>query len=180
MSGEDWPPAEPQAPLCFTSETPGAWVALSGDSSQHLEYSTDGKQTWTAYAFNDQIPLTTSVYFRCPEGYSNDKAPTLSLSENADIKASGSVMTLLTKDGGLVIPSDYCFTGWISNNSASLTQAPDLPATTLTEYCYAAMFEGTSLTAAPALPATTLTEYCYVNMFQNCTSLTAAPELPAA
>jgi hypothetical protein len=31
-----------------------------------------------------------------------------------------------------------------------------------------------SLTTAPALPATTLTDYCYYGMFWNCTSLTEA------
>ena len=32
----------------------------------------------------------------------------------------------------------------------------------------------TSLTTAPELPATTLAEYCYKYMFQNCSSLTKA------
>ena len=41
------------------------------------------------------------------------------------------------------------------------------------------MFSGTGITEAPALPATTLTNACYSDMFMNCTSLAAAPELPA-
>ena len=54
----------------------------------------------------------------------------------------------------------------------SLTTAPALPATTLTEYCYANMFYGcTSLTTAPTLPATTLANNCYATMFWGCTSL---------
>jgi hypothetical protein len=54
----------------------------------------------------------------------------------------------------------------------SLTTAPELPATTLADYCYEYMFYGcTSLTTAPELPATTLNESCYENMFQGCTSL---------
>ena len=62
----------------------------------------------------------------------------------------------------------------------SLTTAPELPATTLAQYCYQYMFYGcTSLTTAPELPATTLTERCYRNMFGGCSSLTTAPELPA-
>ena len=62
----------------------------------------------------------------------------------------------------------------------SLTTAPTLPATTLAAYCYAAMFYGcTSLTTAPVLPATTLAIGCYSGMFKGCTSLTTAPELPA-
>jgi hypothetical protein len=63
---------------------------------------------------------------------------------------------------------------------SSLTQAPELPATTLSESCYRSMFYGcTSLTQAPELPATSLADYCYNYMFSCCTSLTQAPELPA-
>ena len=62
----------------------------------------------------------------------------------------------------------------------NLTTAPELPATTLAEYCYYAMFYGcTSLTTASALLATTLSDMCYYSMFQGCTNLTTAPELPA-
>ncbi len=62
----------------------------------------------------------------------------------------------------------------------SLTTAPELPATTLTDSGYKGMFYGcTSLTTAPELPATTLAYGCYENMFYGCTSLTTAPELPA-
>ena len=41
------------------------------------------------------------------------------------------------------------------------------------------MFSGcTSLTEAPELFATTLAQSCYGSMFYNCTSLTKAPKLP--
>ena len=61
-----------------------------------------------------------------------------------------------------------------------LTKAPELPATTLAHYCYDYMFYGcTGLTEAPELPATTLAVYCYSSMFSRCTGLTEAPELPA-
>ena len=73
----------------------------------------------------------------------------------------------------------YCYSNMFYNCKA-LTQAPALPATTLVDYCYSFMFDGcTSLTQAPALPATTLTNYCYQYMFYNCTRLTQAPALPA-
>ena len=65
-------------------------------------------------------------------------------------------------------------------NCTSLISSPELPATTLANWCYQSMFQGcTSLTTAPELPATTLADMCYYNMFQGCTSLTTAPELPA-
>ena len=61
-----------------------------------------------------------------------------------------------------------------------LTQAPALPATTLTDHCYDCMFEGcTGLTQVPALPATTLAPYCYGAMFWGCTGLTWVPKLSA-
>ena len=62
-----------------------------------------------------------------------------------------------------------------------LITAPELPATTLADYCYEKMFYGcTSLTTAPKeLPATTLANSCYLYMFGSCKNLTTAPELPA-
>ena len=67
------------------------------------------------------------------------------------------------------------------SNCSFLTQAPELPATTLANNCYSEMFSGCQfLTQAQAiLPATTLASSCYAYMFVNCSSLTQAPELPA-
>ena len=63
---------------------------------------------------------------------------------------------------------------------SKLTQAPELPATTLANSCYIGMFKGcSSLTTAPTLPVTTLYGYCYAEMFYECSALTTAPELPA-
>jgi hypothetical protein len=62
----------------------------------------------------------------------------------------------------------------------SLATAPELPATTLAQYCYSHMFYGcTSLTTASELPAMTLARDCYSYMFYGCTSLATPPELPA-
>ena len=61
-----------------------------------------------------------------------------------------------------------------------LTEAPELPATSLTLACYASMFSGcTGLTQAPELPAINLATSCCSSMFSGCTGLTQAPELPA-
>ena len=66
------------------------------------------------------------------------------------------------------------------NSCTSLTEAPELPATTLAPYCYNSMFYGcTSLTKAPSiLPAMTISNYAYVAMFRNCSSLERSPEIP--
>jgi hypothetical protein len=57
------------------------------------------------------------------------------------------------------------------SDCTSLTSAPELPATTLTESCYSYMFMFcSSLTKAPELPATKLAENCYCRMFMFCKS----------
>ena len=63
----------------------------------------------------------------------------------------------------------------------SLTTAPELPATTMAEDCYAYMFSGCStlITVPSSLPAATLAEGCYYAMFDGCSALTTAPALPA-
>ena len=77
------------------------------------------------------------------------------------------------------ILAEYCY-NLMFECCTSLTIAPELPATDLTNFCYQGMFKNcTSLTIAPELPAEVLTESCYQNMFNGCTSLTQAPELPA-
>jgi hypothetical protein len=79
------------------------------------------------------------------------------------IAASGNLNTLLKADGSVLdlTGRDYCYSNMFYG-CTSLTQAPELPATTLARYCYYFMFRDcTSLTEAPELPAITLTSYCY-------------------
>ena len=58
------------------------------------------------------------------------------------------------------------------NGCSSLVNAPELPATTLANYCYESMFSNcSSLVNAPALPATTLANNCYYSMFSGCRKL---------
>lgn len=57
-------------------------------------------------------------------------------------------------------------------NCTSLKEAPSLPATSLSNYCYAEMFNGcTNLEKAPVLLAKTIQLYSYQNMFKNCSKL---------
>ena len=74
-----------------------------------------------------------------------------------------------------------CCYGAMFSNCTSLTTVPSnmLPWTELARNCYQTMFAGSGLINAPELPATTLTDNCYSSMFWQCRSLTSAPELPA-
>ena len=91
------------------------------------------------------------------------------------IAASGNINTLLNPDPTADVSlegKDRCYYSMFEG-CTSLTQAPNLPATTLARSCYNNMFfYCTSLTKAPELPATTLANYCYSYMFDNCTKFT--------
>ncbi|MDO4525115.1 MAG: leucine-rich repeat protein [Bacteroidales bacterium] len=172
--------------LTFTAEEDGSTFGiLNKNNNPDVQYSLDGGETWTALAAGDTITLVHKgdkalLRGNNPEGFSKRSNKYSSFTMTGKIAASGSVMSLIDGTGEtLVVPADYCFYSLFSG-CTSLTQAPELPATTLAESCYRYMFEGcTSLTQAPELPATTLADYCYQYMFSGCTSLTQAPELPA-
>lgn len=74
----------------------------------------------------------------------------------------------------LILPAttlkDYCYRALFSW-CTTLEKAPVLPATTLATGCYWYMFEKCAITTAPELLSATLVQECYGNMFINCTSL---------
>ena len=173
--------------LTFTAEEDGSSFGIVNQrNNPDVQYSLDGGETWTALAAGDTVTLAhkgDKAFLRGdnPEGFSKEAySKYSSFTMTGKIAASGSVMSLIDGMGKtLVVPAGDCFCR-LFEGCTSLTQAPELPATTLAEYCYLCMFNGcTSLTQAPELPATTLDRVCYAGMFQDCTSLTQAPELPA-
>ena len=179
--------------LCFTAETAGATIALTRGKSApavSVETSFDGT-TWTPYTIGTTITLAAigdTVYFAAGAGgntqFADSRAATRAhkFTMTGRIAAGGSIMSLLDRNNKNLraFSADYVFCNFF-DGCASLTAAPELPATQLTSTCYRLMFRGcTSLTAAPELPATTLASACYDNMFAGCTSLTDAPKLPAS
>ena len=74
---------------------------------------------------------------------------------------------------------DNCYNNMFSNTS--ITEPPELPATTLASRCYYQMFSNCQqLKRAPELPATILASNCYYQIFYNCKSLKQPPsKLPA-
>ena len=102
----------------------------------------------------------------------------LTIKCTADCYVYGNVMSLLyyTKfTGKTQIPDKYAFQKFFQNNTHIKNhEILDivLPATTLSDYCYANMFQGCSgLTRAPELPATKLAKECYSFMFCDCEKL---------
>ena len=179
--------------LTFEAKTAGATMSFKLATGVSMDYSTDGSN-WSSYTSETAITLTSigdKVMFRATSEnttmFSDFEDYSLFDITNGACYVYGNVMSLLYQryGGKTAFPSgsSYTFT-MLFGNCAALYNHPDypieLPATTLADYCYAAMFWGCSnLTAAPALPATVLTEYCYANMFTDCIGLIEAPELPA-
>ncbi|MBP5482599.1 MAG: leucine-rich repeat protein [Paludibacteraceae bacterium] len=172
--------------LTFTAEEDGSTFGIMNEKNNpNVQYSLNGGETWNALAAGDTITLAHKgdkalLRGNNPEGFSRSRTQYSTFEMTGKVSASGSVMSLIDGVGKtLVVPASFCFHS-LFEGCTSLTQAPELPATTLTENCYRAIFSGcTSLTQAPALPATTLAYSCYESMFSGCTSLTQAPKLPA-
>ena len=105
---------------------------------------------------------------------------TITFTENAPVACTGDIRTLLDWSNYNKVETQNARFCYLFYNCTALTSAPELPATSLAEYCYRGMFHGcTNLTSAPVLPATTLADACYSSMFHGCTNLTSAPKLSA-
>ena len=100
----------------------------------------------------------------------------------ATYNIEGNIMSLVNGDnfvGTSALTGTYNFCSLFKKSNAISAENLILPTMTLTNYCYRALFSyATSLTVAPALPATTLSQGCYWYMFER-TAITDAPELPA-
>ena len=149
-----------------------------------LEYSTNGS-TWTTYTIGGTITISNgeNLMFRAGktgnEGFSKGKDNYYQFEISGEVFAKGNIMSLLDRTCRKNDIPSYAFYS-LFRDCKGLTEAPELPATELTESCYAWMFSGcTSLTETPTLSATELAGSCYYEMFYGCTSLTEAPELPA-
>ena len=168
----------------FTMSAPKLWDGT-------LEYNNGNGNGWTTWdgseISSNAIGGRQRIYFR---GSRNSYIQGVNGSYSNHWKITGSTVEC---NGNIECLLDYqkvaagehpemgmsCYKEMFTNCS-SLTTAPALPATTLTENCYMNMFYGCySLITAPELPATTLAKNCYMNMFCGCSSLTTAPALPA-
>lgn len=153
-------------------------------STNSCQYTLDGI-TWSTLAANATTPSINKgqkIHFR------GNLTPTTSagigtftISKKCNIL--GNVMSMLFGDNASsnlsLSGKNFAFYKLFYNCTNIVNVDPDLlPATTLSQSCYRAMFQGcTSLVTAPELPARTLQSYCYYYMFYGCSSLTKSPVL---
>lgn len=177
--------------LTLEAETPGTigWEVPENASAREFMYSTDNGSTWnylsvsggqTRYMgdFNrgDTILLKYNTYYSDWFYYAHFVG-------TAAFKVYGNIMSLLYGDnftGKYTISLNDAFEGLFHHSNVTSAKNLQLPATTLSENCYAELFwECPLFKKAPTLPATTLSEGCYWSMFHGCTALETAPALPA-
>ena len=179
---------DPNVPFCIENV---------GDVKASIQYTTKNNNirisrdytTWNDYTTGDSITLdpTDRVYIKSDYVKDTGSSPRFVFNgTGARLRARGNIASLIYGTNNAYAnkytsTESYCYY-YMFYGCTSLTQAPELPATTLSIYCYQSMFSGcTSIVQAPELPATTLALAlgCYNRMFYGCTSLTQAPELPA-
>lgn len=169
----------------FTIESleDGNQIGIVDSDRPSISISTD-KQTWTTVTPNAAptyfITLNAGekVYIKgSNNAYYNDSWSTQGyFTSTGQFNVSGNIMSLLYEDNfqnQTTLLSSYTFANLFYNVDKLISaEHLVLPATTLSDWCYAYMFNGcSSLTTAPELPATTLSDWCYYFMFSNCSSL---------
>ena len=209
-----------------TEECPTPYVTFKANREQKFKMTTTDDYTisglqysvnngkWTTVEAGTEVPFGGAkgdLRLRGinPNGTATDwyACSTIKFTEaNVNVACTGDIRTLLDWRIYNIVGTNNARFCSLFKDCAVLTSAPELPATTLADFCYQRMFEGctslktapilpaenlprkcysdmfdgcTSLVKAPALPAMVLTDYCYSSMFMNCTSLESAPELPA-
>ena len=175
--------------LTFNVLTDGTipWKSIGSGMAKEISYSiNDG--SWISITAGSNVTISVnagdvvrfkglnSTYAMDKNNYSGFNGGT------ATYNISGNIMSLIYGDnfiGETTMSGTYNFCSLFKQSKAVSAENLILPATSLTECCYRAMFSKcTTLEVAPALPATTLGAYCYYYMFEEC-AISSAPELPA-
>ncbi len=154
-----------------------------------ISYSIDNGNTWITIendGENDgvEVPVTAGdsilwkgngtymSHFERGDGYYSCG---FGSSEECQFDVDGNIMSLLYGDNfanQTTLTSNLAFGGTFAKSNVVSAENLILPATTLTQSCYATMFwQCTNLINAPELPATTLASNCYSDMFNGCSNL---------
>lgn len=166
-----------------------AWKMIGSGHADVIQYSKNNG-AWTpitATTGSTTISVVTGDVVRFKGNntrYASDKSNYAGFEGGtATFNVEGNIMSLLYGDSfesnTALTNTTYQFCSMFKLSNVISAENLILPATTLKNYCYRAMFSNaTSLMKAPALPATTLAQGCYWYLFENC-AITEAPDLPA-
>ena len=196
------------------------WKSSSSAITRTIRYSKDNGKTWTTITSSSgdvatRIPVAFGDVVRFKgtnSAYANNVSSYVTFSgTTCKFSARGNVMSLINSTNfrnidtvnplaflylfrdcntlinatDLMLPattiSNTCYAGMFMDCKGLVNAPSILPAPELKNYCYQVMFRGCiSLVTAPEMPATTLAQGCCATMFSGCTNLEQAPELPAS
>jgi len=177
--------------LTFKVLTDGtiAWKSFGSETAKTISYSiNDGEWTSITSSSTGETILVSagnSVRFKgnntsyatSRDNYAGFEGGT------ATFNIEGNIHSLLYGDdfasNNSLTNSTYQFCSLFKKANVASAENLILPATTLKNYCYRALFSWcTTLEKAPVLPATTLAQGCYWYMFEKC-AISTAPDLNA-
>lgn len=177
--------------LTFRIRTSGsiAWKAFGTGYEKNIQYSINGGSWNTVLASSTPTPIvveendivrfkgTNATYAGSKNNYAGFEGST------AEFDVEGNIMSLIYGDDfadSSSLSSSYNFCSMFKKSPVVSAENLVLPADTLTQYCYRAMFSlAPSLSKAPNLPATNLAKGCYWYMFEGC-PISKAPDLEAS
>ena len=160
----------------------GAWSSITAtDAATYIDVVTNDVVRFRGS--NTSYATSKSGYTSFGQGEHGTSGQETYDANAADVDVEGNIMSLIYGDNFI---GQTTFSGGTYNfcsifKKLRVVSAENLvlPALTLTQYCYRAMFSWcTMLTKAPQLPATTLAKGVYWYMFEKC-AITEAPELLA-
>ena len=175
--------------LTFNVITGGTipWKSIGSGMAKEISYSINNGE-WTSITAGSDVTISVndgdvvrfkglnSTYAKDRSNYSGFDGGT------ATYNIQGNIMSLVYGDdfiGQTTLTGTFNFCSIFKQSKAVSAENLILPATTLTNYCYRAMFsKAHDMAVAPALPATTLAQGCYWYMFEEC-PISTAPELNA-
>ena len=160
----------------------GSWSSITAtDDSTYIDAVVNDVVRFRG--LNASYATSKSGYTSFGQGEHGTKDKETYDADAAEVDVEGNIMSLVYGDN---FTRQTTFSGGTYNfcsifKKLKVVSAENLvlPALTLREYCYRAMFSWcTMLTKAPQLPATTLAKGVYWYMFEKC-AITEAPELLA-
>lgn len=167
--------------LTFSSSNPFSISFTAKHWDGVLEYSLDA-QHWYEWDASE-INSSGNVLYLRGRGNSyitgaSDLSYAMQITATSGVECTGNIMALLNHmNPDNAVMGHYAFASLFWGQDKLIT-SPELPATALTNYCYANMFRDTGIVVAPELPATVLADWCCLAMFAG-TGIEVAPELPA-
>ena len=173
-------------PLTLEAIENGSIILTNPERCSNLRYKIDDGE-FISVTSNSEIQVSAGnkvIFFG--KGTNNTESDCFNINCTSDCYIYGNIMSLLTEDyqTSKEISQDFAFSKLFLGNihiKNLSTKKLELPATTLSKYCYSYMFgDCDALISTPELPASNLADYCYYGMFAGCNILTNTTCLPAA